>query len=141
MSIMPKVGVACFVWKDGKFLMGQRLGAHGEGTWSVPGGHLEFGESWEDAARREVTEETGMKITNARFVAVTNDLFEQEQKHYVTIWLEADWLANDPVITEPDKYVDQQWRDFQSLPSPLFEPCWTNLRSERLDLFLSKTGQ
>jgi 8-oxo-dGTP diphosphatase len=135
MNEFPKVGVACFVWKDDKFLMGKRFGAHGEGTWSIPGGHLEFGESWEDAARREVLEETGMEITNLRFVAVTNDIFNFEQKHYITIWLAADWLANEPVITEPDKYVDQQWCDFGSLPSPLFEPCWQNLRLQRPDLF------
>lgn len=135
MTESPKVGVACFVWKDGKFLMGKRLGAHGEGTWSIPGGHLESGESWEEAARREVLEETGMEITNVRFVATANDIFESEQKHYVTIWLEADWQANEPVITEPDKYVDQEWRDFTSLPAPLFEPCWRNLRLAKPELF------
>ena len=135
MNNNPRVGVGCFVWRDGKFLMGKRLGAHGEGTWTVPGGHLEFGESWEDCAKREVLEETGMKITNLRLLAVTNDVFEAEQKHYVTILLEADWLANEPTITEPDKYVEQNWRDFGSLPSPLFEPIWQNLRRSRPDLF------
>ena len=38
------VGVACFVWKDGKFLAAKRRGAHASGAWSVPGGHLEFNE-------------------------------------------------------------------------------------------------
>ena len=38
-----RVGVACFIFKDGKFLMGQRLGSHGDSTWSIPGGHQEFG--------------------------------------------------------------------------------------------------
>ena len=53
-----RVGVGVFVWRDGRFIMGQRLGSHGANTWSVPGGHLEFGESWEDCAIREVKEET-----------------------------------------------------------------------------------
>jgi len=98
----PKVGVGVFVWKDGKFIMGQRLGAHGAETWSIPGGHLEFGESWEQCAKREVLEETGLTITNIRFLAATNDLFPDEGKHYVTIWVEGDWKGGEPTILEPD---------------------------------------
>ena len=82
-----RVGIAVFIFKDGQFLMMQRQGSHGTGTWSVPGGHLEFGESFEDTARREVLEETGVEITNIRFGGVTNDVFESDGKHYVTIWL------------------------------------------------------
>lgn len=131
----PKVGVACFVWKDGKFLMGKRRGAHADGTWSIPGGHLELGESWEEAAAREVLEETGMKIKNIRFVAATNDIMSGEQKHYVSIWMEADWESGKPIITEPDKLIEHSWKTFKTLPTPLFEPCWQNLRSKRPELF------
>lgn len=77
MSSQVGVGVACLVWKDGKFLVAQRKGSHGEGTWSLPGGHLEFNEKWQDCAAREVMEETGMSIVNARFLAVTNDIFPE----------------------------------------------------------------
>jgi 8-oxo-dGTP diphosphatase len=52
----PKVGIGVFIFKDGKFLMGCRKGTHGAGTWSVPGGHLEFGESFEECAEREALE-------------------------------------------------------------------------------------
>jgi 8-oxo-dGTP diphosphatase len=132
-----RVGVGIFVWKDGKFLMGQRLGSHGANTWSVPGGHLEFGESWEEGAKREVLEETGVTVANVRFLAATNDLFSDEGKHYVTIWVESDWVSGEPRLTEPDKWVNQAWRTFQDLPAPLFEPCWQNLRLARPDLFTS----
>lgn len=131
----PKVGVACFVWRDGKFLIGKRISKHGENTWSVPGGHLEYSESWADAAKREVMEESGMEIDNVRLLAVTNDIFATG-KHYVSIWVKADWVANEPIITEPDTWIDQAWCDFKSLPEPLFEPCWQNLRSARPDLFI-----
>jgi len=57
-----KVGIGVFVFKNGKFLMQKRHGAHGSNSWGVPGGHLEFGESFEATARREVLEETGLKI-------------------------------------------------------------------------------
>lgn len=131
----PKVGVACIIWKDGKFLIGRRLGAHGADTWSVPGGHLEFGENIEDAAAREVQEESGLKVKDIRFLALTNDYMPDEDKHYITIWMEADWESGEPALLEPDKWVDQQWRTFQTLPSPLFEPCWQNLRKAKPDLF------
>lgn len=135
MEMRPQVGVGVFVWKNGKFLMGKRKGAHGTDTWSVPGGYLEFGESWEVAAKREIMEETGMKIENVRFVTATNNIFATENKHTITIWLDSDWVSGKPVINEPDKFVEQQWRDFKTLPSPLFEPCWKELKKQRPDLF------
>lgn len=136
----PKVGVGVFVWKDGKFLMGKRRGAHGHDTWSIPGGHLEFGESWEECAKREVLEESGMAITNVRFLAATNDLFPDHDRHYTTIWVYSDWESGQPKITEPDKWIEHRWETFQTLPSPLFEPCWKNLRKTRPELF-KQTGQ
>lgn len=131
----PRVGVGVFVWKDGKFLMGKRRGSHGHDTWSLPGGHLELGESWEEAAKREVLEETGLIINNVRFLAATNDIFPADNKHYVTVWVYSDWKSGQPKLMEPDKYVDQEWRTFQTLPTPLFEPCWKNLRKAKPELF------
>lgn len=133
-STYPRVGVGVFVWKDGKFIMGQRLGAHGAETWSIPGGHLEFGESWEECAKREVLEETGLNIDNVRFLAATNDIFSSEGKHYVTIWVESDWVSGEPTIVEPDKLVKLEWRSFDNLPQPLFLP-WQQLRQAKPDLF------
>lgn len=137
-SSRVNVGVACFIWKDGKFLMGQRKGAHGTGTWSVPGGWQEHGESWADAAKREVLEETGIVVDDIQFVSATDNYFEEEDVHSVTVWLNGTWVSGEPQILEPDKFVGQQWCNFQSLPAPLFEPCWKNLRAQRPDLFISR---
>jgi 8-oxo-dGTP diphosphatase len=123
----PRVGVATFIRRDGKFLMGQRRNSHGHGTWSIPGGHLEFGETPQQTAVRETLEETGMHIKNVRFGAVTNDIFQAEGKHYITFWMIADWESGEPEILEPDKFVEQKWADLDTLPEPLFSPCWENL--------------
>lgn len=121
-----RVGIGVFVFRGGRFLMGCRRGAHGAGTWSVPGGHLEFGESFEDTAVREVAEETGVQIGNVRFGAVTNDVFPGEGRHYVTVWMLSDHVAGEPVILEPDKCTGLAWHDFDDLPEPLFLP-WRQL--------------
>jgi 8-oxo-dGTP diphosphatase len=129
----PRIGIGVFVFKNNKFLMGKRMGSHGEGSWSIPGGHLEFGESFADTAAREVLEETGLHIKNIRFGAVTNDYFEKEGKHYVTIWMLSDYESGEATILEPDKYVDQNWFDFDTLPTPLFLPWQQLLVSEFIE--------
>ncbi len=131
-----RIGVGVVIWRDSKFLMGKRRNSHGHNTWSVPGGHLEFGETYAECAVREALEETGMYINNVRFLALTEDTFPEDGKQYITIWVESDWKSGEPTITEPDKWVDQQWRTFRDLPSPLFEPCWQNLRKAKPELFV-----
>jgi 8-oxo-dGTP diphosphatase len=133
MDKIARIGIGVFVFKNGKFLMGRRRNAHGDGTWSIPGGHLEFGETFEDTAKREVLEETGLAIKNVRFGAVTNDYFRDEGKHYVTVWVLSDWESGKEHITEPDKYVDMEWRDFDTLPEPLFLPWQQLLSSQFID--------
>jgi 8-oxo-dGTP diphosphatase len=83
-------------------------------------------------------EETGMEIDNVSLFAVTNDFFPEHNKHYATIWVTSIWMANEPKIMEPDTWINQEWRTFQDLPHPLFEPCWQNLRKEKPEVFLLK---
>ena len=128
-----RVGVGIFIFKDGKFLMGKRKGAHGSDTWSIPGGHLEFGESFEDTAKREAREETGIEITNVRFGAVTNDFFPEENKHYITIWMLSDYKSGKEHLTEPDRFTEHLWQSFDNLPDPLFLPWKQLLKSEFIE--------
>lgn len=122
MSERPKVGVGVCIIKNGKVLLGQRFGAHGEGSWSFPGGHLEFGESWEDCAKREVYEETGLKISDPKFITCTNDVFVSENKHYVTVYMKAVLEKGEPKVLEPDRMVKWEWFDWDNLPEPHFLP-------------------
>ncbi|MBC7868679.1 NUDIX domain-containing protein [Candidatus Saccharibacteria bacterium] len=128
-----RVGIGVFIFKNGKFLMLQRQGAHGEGSWSVPGGHLEFGESFEETACREVKEETNLEIKHVRFGAVTNDYFTDEDKHYVTIWMLSEWASGQEYNVEPDKCINQEWYSFEDLPTPLFLPWNQLLESEFIE--------
>lgn len=128
----PGVGVAVIVMREGKFLVLQRKGSHGEGTWSAPGGWLEFGESFETASTREVQEETGMKIKQVQYVGITNNIFHDEDMHSITVWTACNWDSGEATITEPDKCTSQQWVDFDSLPAPRFWALELLLSSEFL---------
>ena len=110
----PRVGVGVCITKGTKVLLGQRLNAHGHGTWCFPGGHLEFGETWEVCAIRETQEETGIEITDIGFLAATNDIFETEDKHYVTIYMKAEWMSGDPQVLEPNKMVKWDWFEWNN---------------------------
>lgn len=128
-----RVGVGVFVIRDGKFLMGLRQGSHGADRWALPGGHQEFRESFEQTARREIQEETGLEITNIRFGAVTNDFFPDEDKHYITVWMLSNCSNGEPQNLEPHKCKQLGWFTFETLPKPLFLPLNHLLESEFID--------
>lgn len=122
MQEQPKVGVGVIIMKDGMVLMAKRKGSHGAGTWSFPGGHLEYGESIVDCAAREAKEETGITITNVRPVTFVENLFFGEGKHYITLYTIADWKSGEPKTLEPEKSEQWEWFDWDHLPQPLFAP-------------------
>jgi 8-oxo-dGTP diphosphatase len=77
MDQTPQVGTAMIITRDDKVLLMKRKGPHGKGTWSTPGGHLDFGETLEGCAAREAKEEVGLDVFDIRFRTVTNDVFEE----------------------------------------------------------------
>jgi 8-oxo-dGTP diphosphatase len=121
-SERPQVGVALIITRDERVLLVRRKGAHGAGTWSTPGGHLEFGESPEECARRESREEVGVEVADVRFRAITNDVFVAEGKHYITIWMQGTYLSGDPAQFAADEVAEAGWFAWGALPQPLFLP-------------------
>ena len=59
-SAHPEVCVGAVVVHDGALLLIERGRGAGAGSWSIPGGRVELGESLEEATRRELLEETGL---------------------------------------------------------------------------------
>ncbi|MCR4323262.1 MAG: NUDIX domain-containing protein [Candidatus Azambacteria bacterium] len=118
----PKVGIGIMILKDGKVLLGKRKGSHGEGEYSFPGGHLEYMESFEDCARREIAEECGIEVENIRFQLLANVL-KYAPKHYVHIGMIADYVSGEPKVLEPEKCESWDWYSMDNLPQPLFEMC------------------
>lgn len=125
----PKVGVGVFVRKDGRILMQKRQGSHGSGCWSLPGGHLEFAEEVETCARRETKEELDIEITNFSLGPFTNDIFVEEDKHYITLFVVSDYHSGEVKINEPEKTIEFGWFEWGNLPSPLFLPLVNLLKT------------
>lgn len=103
-------------------LLLKRQGAHAAGTWSSPGGNLDFGEDPASCAAREAAEETGVEVGTPRFVGLTNDVFEPEAKHYLTLWFEADLVGGEAQVRAADELSEVGWFPAHDLPEPLFLP-------------------
>lgn len=138
----PRVGVGIAVIKDGKVLLGKRKGAHGEGTWSFAGGHLEFKESIEECAYRELEEETGLRALSIELGPWTNDIIE-DHKHYITLFAFVTQFEGEPQLLEPHKCEGWEWFEWNNLPSPLFPPVASLIKKMGMnswtELLLSNT--
>lgn len=131
MATWPRIGVAVLLLRDARVLLGRRIGeTHGRDTWQCPGGHLEAFESIEGCAAREVREETGLDVQIVGYGPYTNDVFADEGKHYVTLFVLAADLDTEsdatgvrrpePAVREPAKCAEWRWFAWDALPSPLF---------------------
>ncbi|MFT4309077.1 MAG: nucleotide triphosphate diphosphatase NUDT15 [Candidatus Woesearchaeota archaeon] len=118
----PRVGVGVMIVNDNKVLLGKRKNSLGDGTWAFPGGKLDYNESIEDCAVREVLEETGLSIKNIRQGPYTNDIFVKEGIHYITVFVIADYDSGKPSVMEPNKCEGWEWFLWDDMPLPLFLP-------------------
>lgn len=116
----PHVGVSCLIMQGDRFLLVKRANVSQSGYWKAPGGYMQFGETPEQTAIREVQEEVGLAIDDPKFRCITDDVFEDEQKHFITIWMVAHYNGGEPKVTAPDEEAEVQWFSWQSLPSPLY---------------------
>lgn len=120
-----RVGTAIMVRDQrGFLLLGRRKSAHGRGTWSFPGGAIDFGESPLEAAQRELREETGLEIKNLRVhhrIPFVNTRFPNGSQ-WVTLYFIGELGEGHPEVKEPEKCERWDWFDPDALPEPLFEP-------------------
>jgi len=100
-SSAPVVGVGAVIWNDRREVVLIRRGKPPRlDEWSIPGGHLEWGESLKDAALREAREETGLAIEILGLIDVVDSVARDEAgaaiRHYVLIDFAARALGGEP---------------------------------------------
>lgn len=133
---IPKIGIGVLVVHNGNILLLKRNNSHGAGSWCLGGGHLEFGETIADCARREVYEETGLTLDTVEIICVNEELdfIGTDNKHYVTIGCVAESKSDFCENREPFKHTGISWFAFDALPKPLFTPS-----EHIITCYLSKT--
>jgi len=120
----PRVGfVVIIVNKEGNILVGKRKGSHANQKYSIPGGHLELGERFEDGAIRELKEETNLEIKNPKVISVVNclDTYREDNKHYISVILTTKEYSGNLKNMEPNKCEGWEWVDPKNLPQPHFD--------------------
>ncbi len=131
-------GCGVLLFNDKKqFLMMKRNSEHATGTYAVPGGWMEFGESFEETAVREIQEELGVTISNIKVLGVVNTVFPKESKHSVAVILAAKLESGEPKVMEPHKCESLKWYDdWNKLPQPLMCDYHQYITSEHVDGYL-----
>jgi len=89
-------------------------------VWTMPGGKLEYGESFEEGAIREVLEETGMILKNPKVICINQD--RNEHAHFITIGLFSNEFEGFPRVMEPDEITEWKWFDLNNLPENIYFP-------------------
>ncbi|MFZ2484812.1 MAG: NUDIX domain-containing protein [Minisyncoccia bacterium] len=139
-------GVGVMVLRDGKILLGQRntdpakAGSqlHGGGTWSMPGGKLEFGEGFEEGGARELLEETGLKVnpTDLKVVSLSNDIVPEA--HFLTVGLLCENSVGEATLLEPDAFLEWKWFSLEDLPTPLYFPSERVIKNYKTGKFYTQ---
>ena len=103
---------------------------HEEGTWTMPGGNIEYGETFEEAGAREAMEEAGIKVDNLEVICVQTD--KNEYAHYISVGMMAHIIEGEPKTMEPDVILKWEWFDLDNLPKNIFSPS-----KKTIDCYLS----
>jgi ADP-ribose pyrophosphatase YjhB (NUDIX family) len=97
----PIVGIGIVVLRDDSVLLVRRGKPPNIGSWTLPGGAQEIGETAETAARRELLEETGIEVGPLQLAAtvdsIRRDAEDRVQYHYTIIDFCGRWLGGEPI--------------------------------------------
>lgn len=109
-----KVGVAIIVAKKDEILLGKRKGGYMPSTMGVPGGRTEVGESLEEAARRELKEETDLNAKLLEYIGVVRE--DQRDYIFVHFVFKTDKFSGKIKNMEPEKCEGWEWHGINNLP-------------------------
>jgi len=117
-SRVPVPTVDVIVRKGRKILLEQRGRAPFEGSNCLPGGHVEYGETVEETALRELKEETSIDARLVGILGVFSDPNRDPRGQRISIVFVADWISGDPIGADDAKSTE--WFDETSLRNHAF---------------------
>lgn len=117
----PQVGVGAVVVHQGRVLLVQRGRPPGAGLWAIPGGRQRLGETLQQAAEREILEETGVVIRATTPIYTCEHLEHDDQGalrfHYVIVDLAAEYLSGEPQAGDDARAARWvAWSELGALP-------------------------
>ena len=115
-----KIGCEIFLKRDDTILLGKRKNCYGDGTWGLPGGHLEYGETLLECAKRELKEELGIEGLEFKLVAMTDNI--DDRGHYVHASFLVEKFFGEIQNMEPDLCHEWQFFNISNLPDGVFKP-------------------
>jgi 8-oxo-dGTP diphosphatase len=118
------IGVMIFN-KKGQILLGHRTENSGsvfglDDVWALPGGKVEYGETFEQAAAREIMEELGIRILKPEVKVLQTNM--NEKAHFTTVGLAVTKFEGEPKIMEPEDHDRWEWFDMDDLPEIGYVP-------------------
>ncbi|MCH7393257.1 NUDIX domain-containing protein [Acinetobacter dispersus] len=121
----PIVGVGVMILDEARHvLLGLRIKVGEEASWCFPGGKVEVGETFEQAAAREALEETGLKLEIQNMKPFTALVDQSSTIVNTTIGLsfklQNNKMKEQIVVTEPDIFERWDWFSLSNLPTNLF---------------------
>lgn len=105
----PKLVVGILVRNKNRFLLSKEKLEGGREYWIVPGGKVEFGETIEDAAKREILEETGVKTKDLEFLVYKEAIFPEYNYHTVIFFFETKTNSLDLKSDIEGKVIESKW--------------------------------
>lgn len=113
----PMIGVHALIVKDGCILLVKRAKEPKKGMWGIPGGRLELGETYSEAAKRELLEECSIEIEIERLLDVTDYILRDEQHriayHFVLIYLLAQYQSGS--VKAQSDAEEAKWVPFEKI--------------------------
>lgn len=112
----PAPTVSVLILRGGRVLLVRRAFAPSRGTWDVPGGFIERGETAERAARREVREELGVRVRIERFVGIFPDTYGTERLPSLNIYFLGRLGRDGAAVRAADDASEFRWFPLDRVP-------------------------